>query len=131
MYIKGHVETVDTKDQSNATVLCIEYGIFFVNTVDTKIKASNAFNAMFVNTVNTGVCGSYTTPYAEYYEVWKLCIKWPPAPAKREGYLYFKSLPSWGFRCSPVSLRRQFFNFLGLVNYKGDCRQDAQPIPNS
>ena len=24
-----------------------------------------------------------------------------------------------------------FVNFLGLVNYKGDCRQDAQPIPNS
>ena len=27
-----------------------------------KIKAINAFNAMFVD---TGVCGSYTTPYAE------------------------------------------------------------------
>ena len=24
-----------------------------------------------------------------------------------------------------------FVNFLGLDNYKGDCRQDAQPIPNS
>ena len=24
-----------------------------------------------------------------------------------------------------------FVNFLGLVNYKGDCRQDTQPIPNS
>ena len=24
-----------------------------------------------------------------------------------------------------------FVKFLGLVNYKGDCRQDAQPIPNS
>ena len=46
-------------------LLCIEYGIFFVDTVDTKIKAINAFNAMFVDTVNTGVCGSYTTPYAE------------------------------------------------------------------
>ena len=37
-----------------------------------KIKARNAFNAMFVDTVNTGVCGSYTTPYTEYYEVWKV-----------------------------------------------------------
>ena len=64
MYIKGHVETVDTKD-----LLCIEYGIFFVNTVNLKIKACNAFNAMFVDTVDTGVCGSYTTLYAEYYEV--------------------------------------------------------------
>ena len=52
-----------------AMLLCIEYGILFVNTVDMKIKAHNAFNAMFVDTVNTGVCGSYTTPYTEYYEV--------------------------------------------------------------
>ena len=52
-----------------AMLLCIEYGILFVDTVDTKIKASNAFNAMFVDTVVTGVCGSYTTPYAEYYGV--------------------------------------------------------------
>ena len=43
-----------------AMLLCIEYGILFVDTVNTKIKASNAFNAMFVN---TGVCGFYTTPY--------------------------------------------------------------------
>ena len=52
-----------------AMLLCIEYGILFVNTADTKIKASNAFNAMFINTVDTGICGSYTTPYAEYYGV--------------------------------------------------------------
>ena len=37
---------VDTKDQSNAIV----YG-------------------MFVDTVDIGVWGSYTTPYTEYYEV--------------------------------------------------------------
>ena len=49
--------------------LCIGYGILFVNTVNTKIKACNALNAMLVNTVDTGVCGSYTTPYTEYYEV--------------------------------------------------------------
>ena len=49
MYFKGYVETVDTKEQSNA--MCIVYGI------------------LFVNTVNTGVPGSYTTPYTEYYEV--------------------------------------------------------------
>ena len=55
MYIKGYVKTVDTKDQSNVTVLCIEYGILFVDTVNTKIKASNAFNTIFVDTVYTGV----------------------------------------------------------------------------
>ena len=36
-------------------LLCIEYGIFFVDTVDTKIKACNALNAMFVETVDTTV----------------------------------------------------------------------------
>ena len=43
-------------------LLCIVYGILFVDTVDMKIKAHNALNAMFVETQYTGVCGSYTTP---------------------------------------------------------------------
>ena len=41
--IKGHVKMVDTKDQSNAIV----YAMFFVDTVD------------------TGVFGSYTALYTE------------------------------------------------------------------
>ena len=36
-------------------LLCIEYGILFVDTVDTKIKACNALHAMFVETVDTTV----------------------------------------------------------------------------
>ena len=32
-------------------------------------KHANELNAMFVKTQYTGVCGSYTTPYTEYYEV--------------------------------------------------------------
>ena len=36
-------------------LLCTEYGILFVDTVDTKIKACNALNAMFVETVDTTV----------------------------------------------------------------------------
>ena len=64
MYIKGHIKTVNTKDQSNAIV----YGMF-VDTVDMKIKIRNALNAMFVKTVDTGVYGSYITLYTEYYEV--------------------------------------------------------------
>ena len=67
---------------------------------------------MFVDTVDTGVCGSYITPYTEYYEVWKLCIRWPLTPAKREGYCV--SLPSWGFSCSPV-WGGSFVNFLDLT----------------
>ena len=38
-----------------AMLLCIEYGILFVDTVDMKIKAGNALNAMFVETVDTTV----------------------------------------------------------------------------
>ena len=38
-----------------AMLLYIVYGILFVDTVDTKIKACNALNAMFVKTVNTTV----------------------------------------------------------------------------
>ena len=44
-------------------VLCML--CFFVNTVNTKIKVRNALNAMFVTTINTGVCGFYTTLYTE------------------------------------------------------------------
>ena len=58
------------------------------------------------------------------------CIKWPLAPARREGY------------CEPSVLGVKLFTtghseeavlltFLDLSNYKGDCRQAAQPIPNS
>ena len=36
-----------------AMLLCIEYDILFVNTVDTKIKAYNTLIAMFVKTVDT------------------------------------------------------------------------------
>ena len=36
-------------------LLYIEYGILFVDTVDTRIKACNALNAMFIETVDTTV----------------------------------------------------------------------------
>ena len=36
-------------------LLYIEYGILFVDTVDTRIKACKALNAMFVETVDTTV----------------------------------------------------------------------------
>ena len=50
-------------------LLRIVYGMLFVNTVDTKIKACIALNAVFVETVDTGACGSYTTLYTEHCEV--------------------------------------------------------------
>ena len=68
-----------------------------------------------VERVESGVCGFYATLHTEYFTQFVthvervesvLCIKWPLAPARREGYCV--SLPSWGFSCSPlVSPRRQ------------------------
>ena len=43
-------------------LLCIVYAMFFVDTVDMKIKACNELSAMFVN---TSVCGFYITLYTE------------------------------------------------------------------
>ena len=53
-------------------LLCIVYGILFVDTVNMKIKAYIAhctLHAMFVETVDADVCGSYTKLLTEYYEV--------------------------------------------------------------
>ena len=60
-----------------------------------------------------------------------LCIQWPLTPPGRKAHC---SRPSCGFSGSPpCSPRRQLClkMFWDLSNYKGDCRQDAQPIPNS
>ena len=58
-----------------------------------------------------------------------------PRPSKGEGYLDLQCI--WAFHPVGLAVHHQsvwggsFVNFLGLDNYKGDCRQDAQPIPNS
>ena len=82
-----------------AMLLCIVYGVLFVNTVNKKIKACNAFNAMFVETVDTLVfVASYTTPYTEYYEVWKLCSTLYKVASRLNIQLIFnpqKVLESW------------------------------------
>ena len=91
------------KQKIKAMLLCIEYGILFVHTVNMKIKASNALNAVFVDTVDTGVCGSNTTPYAGVKTLHKVASH----PCQEGRLLYCVSLPSWGFSCSPVSPGRQ------------------------
>ena len=66
-------------------------------------------------------CGRYSV----------LCIQWPLA---LPGGKACCSRPSCGLSGSPpCSPRRQLClkMFWDLPNYKGDCRQDAQPIPNS
>ena len=80
-----------------------------------KIKASNAFNAMFVDTVDTytDVCGSYTTPYAGVKTLHKVASR----PCQEGRLLYCVSLPSWGFSCSPVSQSEEaaLLTFLDLT----------------
>ena len=76
-------------------LLHIVYGMLFFDTVNMKIIAHNALNAMFVETVDTGVCGFYTTLYTEYYEVWKLystLYKVASCPSKGEGYCIVPSI---------------------------------------
>ena len=113
-----------TKDQSNACMCEND-----VKGVERTLTVLIVTHVTQVERVESGVCGSYTTPYAD---VWKLCIKWPLAPARREGYCNV-----WAFHLGGLAVHHwsvqggSFVKFLGLVNYKGDCRQDAQPIPNS
>ena len=127
MSIKGHNKTVNTKDQSNATVYWIWYLV--CRHCRYKDQSKQCINAMFVNTVNTGVWGSYTTPYAEDYEVWKLSIKWPVAPARREGYCIV-----WAYHLGGLAVHQSvwggsYVNFLGLVKLQGwlQARCTANP----
>ena len=60
-----------------AMLLYIEYGILFVDTVDTRIKACNALNAMFVETVDTTV---KTHPHIPAHNF--LIIQWILNPQK-------------------------------------------------
>ena len=86
---------VDTKDESNKWfIVC---AIFFVDIVDIKIKVCIALNAMFVNTVDSGVCGFYTTLYTGVKTLLYSVYKEGSCPSRREG-LY--SLPSCGSSCS-------------------------------
>ena len=53
-------------------LLCIVYGILFVNTwyEDQSTQCIECYVCR--DCWYTGACGSYTTPYTEYNEVWKL-----------------------------------------------------------
>ena len=81
MYITVNGMLRQSIQRIKAMLLSIEYGILFVDTVDKKIKACNALNAMFVETVNTLVFVALTqhliqsTMRCENSTL--LCIKWP------------------------------------------------------
>ena len=101
VYIKGHVETVNTKDQSNAIVYWVWYLV--CRHCWYKDQSKQAMHLMLcLSTLSTLVFVALTQ---HLMQVWKFCIKWPLTPARREGCCV--SLPSWGFSCSPVSPRRQ------------------------
>ena len=108
-----------------AMLLCIEYGIFFVDTVDTKIKATMHL-MLCLSTLSTLVFVALTQ---HPMQVWKLCIKWPLTPAKREGYCIV-----WAFRLGGLAVHQSvqggiFVNFLGLVKLQGwlQARRTANP----
>ena len=66
----------------------------------------------------------YNTMYCTLYTV--------PLTPPRWKVIYLKAFCLVGLAVYHQSVRGgSFVNFLGLVNYKGDCRQDPQPIPNS
>ena len=120
-----------------AMLFCIEYGILFVDTVDMKIKACNALNAMFVETVDTLVFVALTqhliqsTMRCENSTL--LCIKWPLAPARREGYLLqysiWKAFCLGGLAVHQSVKGGSLVNFLGLVKLQGwlQARHTADP----
>ena len=60
-----------------------------------------------------------------------LCIQWPLTPPGGKTH-YSHTIHPVGLAVHHQSVQGgSLVNFLGLVNYKGDCRQDTQPIPNS
>ena len=62
-------------------------------------------------------------------QVWKLCIKWPLAPTKREGYCIVLAFRLWGLAVHQSVRGGSFVNFLGLVKLQGwlQARHTANP----
>ena len=111
VYIKGH----------SGFILCLHsLVISHVETVDTKenryIKAYNAFYAMDVDTVQTGVCSFYATLYS---------VQWPLAPPR--GKATEKPPILWVQQFT--SPRRQLCNFLGLIKLQGQLQARCTAIP--
>ena len=67
-------------------LLCIEYGILFVDTVNTKIKACNALNAMFVETGDTTVKTHPHIPAHKFLNINRFSIRKKFLKAKIEDF---------------------------------------------
>ena len=102
-----------------------------------------ALSAMYVEDLEDGVCSFYATLHTEYCYSSHSCLKMSKMPntivlcIQGPSPLQGGRLFIWAFHPVGLVVHNQsvwggsFVNFLGLDNYKGDCRQDAQPIPNS
>ena len=98
-------------------LLCIEYGILFVDTVDTKIKACKAFNAIYVDTVDTKHIHTFLLITFLIFNGFSICKKfWK---AETQG---FSSTPSILYM-STLSIQDKDFNafnafYVDTVNIK-------------
>ena len=72
--------------------LYIVYGIFFVNTVDMKMKAHNALNVIFVETVNTTVKTHPHIPAQSFLIFNRFSIRKKFWKAETEGFTTIPSL---------------------------------------
>ena len=68
-------------------LLYIEYGILFVDTVDTRIKACNALNTMFVETVDTTVTTHPHIPAHNFLNIQRILIRKKFWKAETQGFL--------------------------------------------
>ena len=94
-----------------------------------------------VERVESGVCSFYATLHTELLNL-LLMSKGSKGSKVYSVYSGLLPLPGgkvivWFFHLRGLAIHHwsvpggSFVRFLGLVNYKGDCRQDTQPIPNS
>ena len=87
-------------------LLCIEYGILFVDTVDTKIKACNALNAMFVETVDTTVKTHPHIPAHNFLNIQRIFNPQKVLKAETQG---FSTIPSNTIYVNTVNTRHKYF----------------------
>ena len=93
---------------------------------------------MYVRIVESGVCGFYTTLHTGYcYSCWRyqrlfysVYSSLSPLAGAR-GYLFEPSVLGVQWFTTSQSEEAALLTFLNFSDYKGDCRQDTQPIPNS
>ena len=74
---------VKTKDQSVQFNVAMHCMLCMSTLLTQRIKAHNALNAVYIDTVNTGVCDFYTT----LYTVYSASVYRASCPSRREGSL--------------------------------------------